>query len=152
MKYDINHINKAIVYTLAGLLEGIETDSAKDLQGMLGSFFFLAAGGGSNSEPKDGQEPEGYCYPYRADPSALAIMCEAIGSVTNYHPDCRWKLIQKIIERSEELMAGFRKARDAGDYKRNYGYIEDLDDGNDWGRQMLALKAVFFEIEAVAIA
>lgn len=145
MKYDTHNINKAIVAALGDLWSVDEKSSAKDLRGTLGSFFFVAAGGGTNYGPDKDQEPEGYCHPYRSELAEIRRMCEAISAECwSEQGQNRKLLIRRIWLDSKELMSKFRVARDNGDYKNNPGYICELDGETDWGRQMLALEATFF--------
>lgn len=139
-------VDRAIVETLGRLLTDDSQRSAKQLQAAIGSFFFLAAGGGSCTEPE--HKPKGYCYPYRSSLDSLRQMCQAIKDQIVHdrrdeRGDGQLELIRKIRELSETYMANFRQQRDAGTYGGNTGYICDLTPVNDWGRQMIALDEVF---------
>lgn len=144
MHFEVNNINHAIIDTLADLLTGDAQRTAKQLQGSIGSFFFLAAGGCGNAGPE--HKPEGYCRPYGADLDSLKRMCQAIKEQINHNSSyqrSQLKLIRKMRELSETYMANFRQQRDSGSYPSNTGYICDLSPDNDWGRQMIALDEVF---------
>ncbi len=147
MQYDINQINKAIVETLAELLYGQSQTSAKSAEGAIAIFFMQAADWTAEKAAKE-QLSEGFVYPWRADMDSIGEMCNSIAATIRNYSSCRGghrRLIQKIVELSEELMAKFRQERDAGTYRHNAGYIRELDGSNDWGKWMLALRAEFIK-------
>ncbi len=151
MLYDINHINKAIIRVLGELSYERAPDSAKELEGIIGHFFFVAADWRDDKPTRD--FPQGYCYPRRADLASLKKMCGAIKECIQMSSSdgyCQILLVRRIVEISEELMAKFRQQRDAGEYRRNPAYICELDEASDWGRVMLALKATFIESKKVS--
>ena len=150
MKYDINHINSAIIRVLGELSYYRTPNSAKELEGIIGHFFFIAADWRDDKPTRD--FPQGYCYPWRTDVNSLTKMCTAIKECIQMSGSsgyCQLLLIRKIVELSEELMAKFRQERDAGTYRRNVGYICELDDKSDWGRWMIVLRTTFIKPEKI---
>lgn len=138
VKYEVHHVNAALVRAMSDLMGGDAKFSAKSLEGTIAIFFFDAADWHAKQEAGE-PLPDDFVNPWRADLESLVRMCEAIMR------DCgrtggRWQLIRKMRELSEQYMAEFRTARDEGMYNRNSGYIRDLDADSDWGRWMLALK------------